>query len=478
MKILFIQDNGINESPALCDLSAVLKNAGYNCELMIEREEENLFSSISSYSPDIFIIPCDVGGNIWCENLAEKIKKKFKQKIVFCGTYPSFNPEIIENPNVDIVCIGEAEYAILELLNNLRENKEVKNVKNLYIKENNIIYKNDVRPLIENLDTLPLPDRDIYFAKYKFLADFPLKKFTTGRGCPNVCSFCFNRNFKEIYKDKGTYVRRKSPQRVIEEIKIIMRKHPTKSIHFSDDLFTDNKLWVLEFCNEYKKLFKIPFACNATVDTIDEEMVKALKEANCSGIAVGIECGNEKIRLQILNKPYNDKQIINAARHIKKHNIQLTTFNMIGLPGETLNSAFETIRINSQIKADNPRVNLSFAIPKTKFTEDAIKDGYIEQDFICKVDLAISRPIFKTKYKREFENLYYLFEIAAMNKYLEKLCVFLIKLPLTNLYKIFIILRLWREKKFFKIPLVSAIKFYLKVGNPLKRTKNFNNFIP
>lgn len=478
MKVLFIQDNLINESPALCDLSAVLKDAGYSCNLLIEKEEKDLFSSILEYSPDIFVIPCDVGANLWCENLAKKLKKTFKQKIIFCGTYPSFNPEIIENPNIDIVCIGEVEYAILELLNNLKENKEIKNIRNLWIKENGKIYKNDVRPLIEDLDLLPFPDRELYFKKYKTLTYFPLKKFTTGRGCPNNCSFCFNRNFKEIYQDKGTYVRRKSPQRVVEEIKRVVKKYLTKSIHFSDDLFTDNKLWVLEFCNIYKNNFKIPFTCNTTVDTVDEEMIKAMKDANCSGIAIGVETGNEKTRLSILNKPYTTQQIIDVAKLIKKHNIYLTTFNMIGLPGEDITSAFETIKFNCKIKADNPRVNLSFAIPKTKLTEDAIKDGFLDKNFAYQVNLAISKPIFKTKYKREFENLYYLFEIAVKFEFLEKLIKLLIKLPLTKLYKILIILRLWREKKFFKIPITSAIKFYLKVGNPLKRTKNFNNFIP
>lgn len=478
MKVLFLQDNGINESPAIWDISSLLKSRGIDTELILENQEKNFIKKISEYSPDVFIIPADIGGEVWAEETLKKIKRIFKKPVILCGTYPTFTPEVIEKEEVEIIALGEIDYALLEFLENLRDGKEITGIKNFYIKRDGKIFKNPLRGLIENLDTLPLPDREIYF-KYKFLKEFPLKKITSGRGCPNACSFCFNRNFREMYKESKIYVRRKTPERVLKEIEILVKNYsPVKSLHFSDDLFTDNKEWVLEFCKKYRELFKIPFTCNTTVDTVDEEMIAFLKSANCSGIAVGVETGDEYLRTKLLNKPYNDEQIIKTARLIKKYKINLTTFNMICLPGESIQQAFRTVSFNRKIRVDNPRVNIAFAIPKTNFTEEAISKGYLQKDFKMRIDLEISKPVFKTRYNLQFENLYYLFALATKNKILEKIVRFLVNLPLTKFYKIFLLSRFLREKKFFRIPLISAIKFYLNCGNPLKRTKNFNNFIP
>jgi radical SAM superfamily enzyme YgiQ (UPF0313 family) len=478
MKVLFIQDNLINESPAIWDISGLLKSREIEVELFIENQEKNFWEKISKYSPDIFIIPADIGGEKWAEEMLKKIKKFFKKQVVLCGTYPTFVPEIIEKKEVEIIVRGEADFALLELLENLKERKDITSIRNLSIKKNGKIFKNPLRPLIENLDILPLPDRSIYF-KYKFLREFPLKKITSGRGCPNSCSFCYNRNFKEMYRESKVYVRRKSVERTLKEIEELVKNYsPVNSLHFSDDLFTDNKEWVIEFCKKYRDFYKIPFTCNTTVDRVDEEMVYYLKSANCSGIAVGIETGNENLRTKLLNKPYTTKQIIEVAKLIKKYKITLTTFNMICLPSETIEEAFQTVSLNREIRADNPRVNIAFAIPKTNFTEEAIKKGYLSENFNTRIDLNISKPVFRTKYYLQFENLYYLFWLATKSKFWEKVVRFLINLKLTKLYKIFILFRFLEEKKFFKIGFISAIKLYLNCGNPLKRTKNFNNFIP
>ena len=97
-----------------------------------------------------------------------KIKKKFRIPVILGGVHPTICPEIIHEESIDVVCRGEGEYAFLELLNNMEKGKDITKIKNMWVKKGNQIYKNDMRSLIENLDELPFPDRDIYYKKYSY----------------------------------------------------------------------------------------------------------------------------------------------------------------------------------------------------------------------------------------------------------------------------------------------------------------------
>ena len=221
-------------------------------------------------------------------------------------------------------------------------------------------------------------------------------------------------------------MRMKSVERVMEEIETVRRSSRLNSVHFSDDLFTNNRKWVLTFCEQYAAHFKgIPFTCNTTVHDVDEEMLAAMKSAGCAGIAIGVETGNERLRMERLNKPYRDEDIIRTAAMIKKQGLFLTSFNMI---------------------------------------EDGAR---------------IMTPEIKTNNQRAFRTLYALFDIAAASPFLEKIVAKLLWLRLPGFVLFLLLLpRMYREKKFFNIRLWSGLIFYLNATMPQYRTKNFNNFLP
>ena len=485
MRVLFLQDLGINESLAITDLSAFLKTHGHYCDLLIERDEKNLFKLIKDFSADLFIIPCDIfGHHHWALRMASNVKRLFGKLIIFCGTYTSFYPQIIDNPNVDIVCIGESEYALLELIEKLEENKDISSIQNLWVKKDGKIYKNDLRQLISNLDELPLPDREIYF-KYKYIRDFSLKRFASGRGCPNCCSYCYNPLYREKYRNKGKYTRRKSVIRVIQEIEDVRRKSTVKSIHFSDDLFIHDKDWVLKFSQAYKEKINLTFTCNAVADLIDEELISALRDANCSGIAIGIESGNEKLRNFVLNKNITNHQIIKAAKLIKRYGLFLTTFNMIAFPNETLENAFETLEINAKIKADNIRLYFTFPLPETQLTNYALKNKLINRnqlEGISNITMFPKRPMFNSNHNKQFENLFYLFYFGSKFPWLIPIMKRILKLVPVRftfvLSPVISLISLYKEKKNFKISWISGIRFFLHTGGVKKRTKVFNNYMP
>lgn len=478
MKVLFLQDNGINESLAMMDVSGLLKSKGHETLLLIQKNEKRFANKIKEYDAPLIIVPMDIWGEKKALSIAAQARQVSNARIVFCGTYPVLFPEIIDHPEVDFVVQGESEYPILELADRLAEGSDFSEIENLIIKENGQVKQNPMRPLIADLSTLPLPDRELYH-RYGYIRRMSMKRFTSGRGCPNACSFCFNAKFREIFKGRGKYVRRKPVSRIIAEIQDVKSSSTLNSVHFSDDLFTQNRAWVMDFCEEYKATFRnLPFTCNTTVHDVDDEMLSKMKEAGCFGIAVGVETGNEELRIKRLNKPYKDSDIRRTASLIKKHNLFLTSFNMLALPYETIDNAFETVQLNREIKADNVRVTFLSPIPRTALVESAISDGLLSTNYED-TGSRIMTPEIKTRSNEQFETLYALFDIAVISPSLEKLVRKLLPIKIPALLKFFLFLpRVYREKKFFSISFLSGFLFYLNTSLPQYRTKNFNNFLP
>lgn len=478
MKILFLQDNGINESLAMTEIAGLLKSHGHECGLLLEKNEKHFDSKIRSFGAGVIVIPMDVWGDRTALAVASRARQASDAPIVFCGTFPLLFPEIIEHSQVDIVVQGEAEFPMLEIVESLEGGGGLENIQNLVVKKDGVITRNEMRPLIQDLDELPLPDREIYY-KYGFMRRMSMKRFASGRGCPNACSFCYNAKFRELFKGRGKYVRRKNVPRVMEEIDSVRSMSCLRSVHFSDDLFTYNSGWVLEFCEAYGKKFgRIPFTCNTTVHDVNEELIKEMKKAGCAGIAIGVETGSQELRMKRLNKMYTDEEIIATSFAIKKHGLSLTAFNMLALPYETIENAFETVRLNRKIRADNVRVTYLSPIPRTQLVENAVRDGLLRLEYE-ETGARIMTAEIETGADREFRTLYALFDIAVASPLLERIVRGMLRFHVPGFVLFLLLLpRMLREKRFFNISLVSGLFFYLNTAMPQHRTKNFNNYLP
>lgn len=475
MKILFIQDNGINESLALTELSAILKSKGHECELLIEREEKNIIKKVDHINPGLVVFPFGIMGQEYALRLSREIKNISDAPVVFAGSHPTFYPEIIGHPFADIVCRGEADYSIAELAGNMKKGKDIRRIGGLWVKEGGKIYRNPFMRLMENLDELPMPDRELYY-RYKFLRDMPMKRFSSGRGCVHSCSYCFNHLLRGNFKGQK-YTRKKSVERMIEEIRIMKDNYPLKNLHFSDDLFTVNRNWVKEFSRHYKKEIGLPFTFNSTADLITSDVVKNVSLAGCSGTAIGIETGNEELRKTILNKNISNRQIIGAGAKIKKAGMRLATFNMLANPGETIGDAFMTMKLNSVISTDNPRVTLSYPIKNTTLYRYAIRNGFLDEKEFENSKALKQRAIYKSPHRKQFENLFYLFRLGCRHPELVPVIRKLVKLPSDKFFRLARALVPLDEKKFFDIGIFPGIRFYGHCGNPFLRTTNYTSIV-
>jgi radical SAM superfamily enzyme YgiQ (UPF0313 family) len=438
MFILFVQKSAFPHFGVM-SISAVVKQSGHKSNLLLADEEKDLIGEIKKLNPDIVAFSCVTGEHNWVLKKALECKKNGFVTILG-GPHPTYYPEdVINKDGVDIIAMGEAEYAVLELLDKLEKKEDITNIKNLWVKQNEKIYKNEVRNLIDDLDKLPFPDRSIYY-KYSFLRKASVKQFLTGRGCPYLCSFCSNHLLQEIYKNKGHFVRWRSPKSVIDEIIQVKKEYGFKTISFTDDIFILNsRKWLEEFLIEYKSKINVPFFCNVRINLVKDEIIKKLKDYGCYGVSMGVESGNEFLRNKVLCKNVSNEQILNAGKIIKKHNLKLKVYNMLGLPGETFEQALETVIINSKIKPDFAPCSLLEPYPKYKITEYAKEKGYLSSNYgVDDVSESIYIPSkIDIKDRNKIINLQTFFFIGVKMPYLIPLIKFLVCLKPNILYRFF-----------------------------------------
>lgn len=389
-------------------ISAVLKSHGFETTLSVGYTESSI---VKIKDGDIVAFSVMTGMEGWALNIAREIKKKRKIKTVFGGPHTTYFPDLIREDGCDVICRGEGEYAMLEFVKSVENGTNDTSIKNLWFKNKDDIISNPLRELVGNLDEIYFPDRELYYDAYDYFCNNSTKYVIAGRGCPFACTFCFNDQMKEMYNGLGKYVRWRSPQNVIHEIRNLQLRSKVDSIFFMDDTFSLNKKWLQQFLPLYKTEINIPFLCLVRADTIDEEICDLLANANCQIVGFGIESGDENLRNKVLKKKVTDEQIYRTASLLKKYHIKFMTFNMVGFPGETLVQAFKTVEINIQIGTDYPRCGVFTPYPGTILGDMVKKMGLLEG----KIDANTKHTgsIIKNPDRDKFTNLNHLFQFAV-----------------------------------------------------------------
>lgn len=254
--------------------------------------------------------------------------------------------------------------------------QKLKKIKGLSYRSKSKVIDNPDRPFIENLDALPFPARDLlHNEKYKMpVYNRPYTLVVTSRGCPNNCSFCT----AKIYY--GSKIRMRSPENILDEVEEIIKVQKIKDISFWADTFTFVKRHVMELCAGIKKRnLQFRWMCNARVDRIDPEMLKAMKGAGCQVIAFGVESGNQKI-LNSIGKNITLKEIRQAYKWVRKADIESAAHIIFGLPGETEGTIRQTIKFVKEINPDYVQFYSAIPFPGTRFRKEAEQKGWITSD--------------------------------------------------------------------------------------------------
>lgn len=356
----------------------------HGIEPYTKKNIDELIDLLSDINPDIIGINLRSSFYKICIDVAEKIKRNFpKSLLVIGGIHPTISPEDCIN-HADIVCIGEGEEALSELADKIMSGEDIKDIKNLWIKSNNEIIRNDLRPLT-NLNELPFID---YSSENKHYIDaqpmdMHLYDIMTSRGCPFSCTYCCNSTLRSIFKEKGSYMRRRSVDNVVSEL--VAAKNNFKElqhIRFQDDVFTFDKEWLKEFKLKYKEFIDLPFSCYIHSSMIDEEIVQMLLDCGLVAVAMGIQSGSEKTRRDVFNRNVTNDEILRAAE-LLVNKVAVQYDAIVDNPFEDENDIIQLLDLVLEIPKPFYLAILSLIFfPKTKITNEVLEKGLIKLDQI------------------------------------------------------------------------------------------------
>lgn len=350
--------------------------------------KEDLLQIVKDYSPGLVAVTSFTTNFKVGISLLEEIKRHFKDiPTIYGGIHTTLLPdEVINEPSVDMICVGEGEGLVAELCNQLESDSDITSIRNLWLKANGKIVKNESRPLI-NLDDLPVLDFDGFddYNFYRPLAGrlYRMANVDVSRGCPFRCSYCVNHTLQKMFHGLGRYHRVKSVSKAIDDIVHIKGKYNIEMIRFWDEDFGVFTLdYLKELARAYKEKVNLPFLIYAGVNSLTEEKVKTLKDMGCVTIGMGIESGSEVIRRDVLNRRMSNEKIVRAFNMVKEHGIRVSAYNMIGLPFETRKNIFETIQMNRRCKPATSSVVFLEPYPKTEIHTIGVNNGFIEPGYV------------------------------------------------------------------------------------------------
>lgn len=391
-------------------LSAVMKRAGIETRLIFLSDrnqsmyKDDVFQQVLELCADTNIIGISLFSCHFPKiaDLTRRIKEKLSVPVIWGGKHPSAKPEEALK-YADIVCIGEGEKAIVELIKKMEKNEPFYDVKNFWFKTKGEIIKNDLGPITENLDTLPFPDYSLEehyiwdneigkiikmdaFALQRFLIKEPETTQTVYNtlaswGCPYACTYCFT--FRDIYKGEK-YMRFRSVQNIINELENIKTTFPFigKVLLSDDNFFTLGADTIRNFALAYKERIALPIKCLVHPQNVTEEKLSYMIEAGLDSLQMGVETGSKKTK-KLYQRNVSNNTIIEAVCKINKFKDKIVpSYDFIlDNPYEAKEDVLDTIKL--LLKFPKPYHINTFSLtffPGTALYNKAVKDGVIPDE--------------------------------------------------------------------------------------------------
>lgn len=403
-------------------ISAYLKNRGHKTQLIfipdpfgdnlmfgVKRYEDSVLDALIPLCKDSDLIGLTLMTNFFegAVQITRKLKSALKAPIIWGGIHPTIRPEE-SLEYADIVCVGDGEDAVLELVERMEKGEPYLDTKNLWFKDSGAVIKNPPRNLPRDLDIYPRPDYSMedhhlmYEGRIQPLTYDLMKRFLekgtvsgyikkigyqtmTGRGCPHKCTYCINDTLKGMYNNEN-YLRWRSTAHVIDELLWVKENLPYVGfIWISDDaFFARNKKSLEEFCKEYKEKINLPFTCLASPMTISEEKMEMLVDAGLIYLQMGVESGSRRIQELFNRKQMDNERLMKAFRIINKYKDRMhpPSYDFIlDVPYETDVDKIESLKLIAEMPKPFHLQPFSLVLyPGTKLYEMARNDKLIEDE--------------------------------------------------------------------------------------------------
>jgi len=371
----------------IASLAASLKEAGHDVffwHVSSSIKKEAFIDRIRKYNPGVVGFSSTTPMYKYVREWVSWIKTATNALVICGGVHARMNPEdVISTPGIDVVCHGEGELSLVELCNKLDAKQSIVDIENFIFNTPNGVVQNALR-LVEDLNKLPDPDRDIFdhnkLYDYSKAGYASTAAFVFSRGCPFSCSYCGNPRLMRDYPNKGKYCRRISPERAVQQIVNHLQKYPnTEYIRIHDSIINLNREWFDEFCDRYSRNIDVPYICLLRVDKklFDEGVVLKLKQCGCVLAMLGIEHGNEGYRRSVLNRSMSDDEIISAFQLCKKHGLATRGYVMFGTPYETMDLMIDTVKLVAMSGAFDLSATIFYPFPQTQLHDLCLREGFV-----------------------------------------------------------------------------------------------------
>lgn len=426
MKVTFVYPSFEGLGIEYC--SAVLKERGHSATLALDPclfadtmlevpwlarffdHRQAVVESVLAGQPDLVAFSVVTDTYRWALATAAEIRKRSRVPIVFGGIHAtSVGKVVLEEPCVDFVIRGEGEHALAELADSLQTGAFDPSIRNLgYRSAAGEAVLNPLRPPIEDLDSLPFPDKSLYDGTSSE-ADF-LYVLAASRGCTFACTFCNNSLHKHLYSG-GLWMRRRSPANVLAELAAARARYRFEAVAFLDEVFTGDRDWLDEFCERYRKEVGLPYICCVHPQHLDEQIVDRLATSGCLKANVGVQSVDDELRRHVLHRPGSAEEVGRAIRLLKERNISVYAENILGLPGQTEAHLLQTIRFYNRNRPTIVKMYWLSYYPGTEIVQAGLDSGELVPDDLHRLERGLgTRPFTAggTRARPEFHRLFVL----------------------------------------------------------------------
>ena len=409
-----IEQNAALPQVGLSQLSACLKAAGHEVELLdctyidLAAAPNILAARLESFQPGLVGISIRSFEWDFVRAALLPVLASSGLPVVVGGPHPTAAPEeVMREPAIDFLVRGEGEEALLELVAALEEGGGTSAIGGVWARTPGGISRNGVRLLNQDLDSLPLPDWDIWDRRHFidshsriFAGDVRrIGALETSRGCPYACPYCISPTLHQLYKGKGKYHREKSVGRIIAEVIDKKERFGLDYVNFIDETFLLRDDRIREFCDRWAREVNLPFRFTTRPETVTEERIAMVAAAGASVIGLGIESGDPAYRREHLNRNYSQEQVKEAVAIISRHGIKLFGFFVMGMPHETRQNIDRTLDLIQELRAlglDHYMLTLCYPFKGTPFYDVAVREGMMEVEQTeapnCWEDTPLSLP--------------------------------------------------------------------------------------
>jgi len=358
-------------------LSSTLRGAGHQTFLIpiTQFRAQALPAEVSRKGPDFIYAVIDGTAVDLARLTLSMLKEKHPLPVIAGGQYPTVMPSTaLSMPGVVGVVVGEPERSFPAFLETFYDDQGGVPVPGVCMREHGRTTRAVPAPLVEDLDTLPFADRELFGVT----ETDELFEIVTSRGCPMRCAYCVNDAVRELYNDSPPYVRRRSPDNICDEIDAICMAHPDATrLHFSDHAFVMDYAWLRDFLDVYEDRCGLPFSCHVRANSLDEGKADLLQRAGCDFADVDVISGSNFIRNEILQMDTTRGQIERSFALLHNRDIRTRALNYAGVPYSSEITESDTVRLNRHLRPDVADVRVYYPFHGTKSAIIAREMGWL-----------------------------------------------------------------------------------------------------